>query len=409
MELSRRDYIKLASNLLMGLPLSFIDMRPTNEHSVVSGRVLQDNRYDPWLEIHAKALQNNVNSLSSFANDRPVIAIVKNNAYGLGLEYVPSLLETNERVIAFGVVKADECFRLISQGIKKPILLLARASYQEEVELIREGIELCVFSNDDLTRLSEHAKGMNRKIKIHAYIDTGMNRVGMPDFKALPWLKSLANHPKIEIVSTFTDLTEDPEFDIEQANRLQNLCNELRSLGINPGYQHAASSNGIYHVSDTHLDVVRPGISIYGAYPTHFKEEQAKMKLHVAYKWCARVVRVEKMRKGDTVSYGRNFKADAPTWIATLPVGHADGYPRKAVDGAKILIGEKLYPVIGAVSASHCIVNLGSDTKVQAGDVAILVGPDHPEILPNQVSHFSGISVYDLLMHMNPAIPKYVL
>ncbi|HMQ07639.1 MAG TPA: alanine racemase [Saprospiraceae bacterium] len=408
MKLLRRDFLKLSSNLSMGCIMPFIDMRPANIHSYASGRVLKDNRFDPWLEISANSLQNNVNALSSLADGRPVIAVVKNNAYGLGLEYVPSLLEKNEKVIGFGVVKADECFRLISQSINKPVLLLARASYYEEVELIREGIELCVFSTDDLSRLSEHAKRIHRNIKIHAYIDTGMNRVGMPYFKAFHWLKSLVNHPNIQIVSTFTDLTEDPEFDIEQAKRLQSLCDELRSEGIDPGYQHAASSNGIYHVGEAHLDVVRPGISMYGAYPTHFKEEQTKMELQVAYKWCARVVRVEKMRKGDTVSYGRNFKADPPTWIATLPVGHSDGYPRKAIEGAKILIGEKIYPVIGAVSASHCIVNLGSDTNVRTGDIAILVGPDHPEILPNEVSNLAGISVYDLLMHMNPTIPKVV-
>jgi alanine racemase len=112
------------------------------------------------------------------------------------------------------------------------------------------------------------------------------------------------------------------------------------------------------------------------------------------------------MRAGDTVGYGRHFRADAPTWIATLPVGHADGYPRRAVNGGNVLIGGRTYPVIGAVSASHTIVNLGLMTTVRVGDVATLLGPDHAEIHPNALAAAAGISVYDVLMHLSPSIRR---
>jgi alanine racemase len=98
------------------------------------------------------------------------------------------------------------------------------------------------------------------------------------------------------------------------------------------------------------------------------------------------------------VSYGRNYIASKPTWIATLPVGHADGYPRAAVKGARILIGGNVFPVIGAVSASHCIVELGDHPLVRIGDVATLMGPDHPAIHPNAIASTIGVGVYDLFV-----------
>jgi len=107
------------------------------------------------------------------------------------------------------------------------------------------------------------------------------------------------------------------------------------------------------------------------------------------------------------VSYGREYVATKPTWIATIPLGHGDGYARTAVKGAKVLVGDRLYPVIGAVSASHSIIEVGDDELVRIGDVATFLGPDRPEIHPNEVARVTG-SVYDLLMHLNPALPRFV-
>jgi alanine racemase len=122
----------------------------------------------------------------------------------------------------------------------------------------------------------------------------------------------------------------------------------------------------------------------------------------------ARVVRVEQLRPGDSVSYGRHYIADRPVYVATLPVGHSDGYPREAVNGGRVLIGGRLYPVIGAVSASHCIVEIGDDASVRIGDVVTFIGPDDPAIHPNTLAGTLGVSVYDLLMHLSPTLPRYV-
>lgn len=407
MKISRRKFIGAAATV--GI-IPAMGLSPV--HDAVSlphiSKISRD-RYDPWIEVDEKALHHNVDVLSSLSGNKPIIAVVKNNAYGLGIKTTPKLLESNKKIIGFGVVKTEECFQMLEAGIKKPIMLLALPNNKkDEYELVRQGIELCVFTPDVIQRLEKSAKKLQKKIKVHAYIDTGMSRVGMPYHKALPWLKTLASSPSIEIVSTFTDLTEEPDYDKEQVNRLQDVANAVRNSGLSVGRLHAASSNGIYHSPHTHLDLVRPGISLFGAYPTFEDQEKQKGELKAAYRWRARVVRVTQLREGDSISYGRNYIAEKPTWIATLPVGHSDGYPRSAVKGVKVLIGGEVYPVVGAVSASHCIVVLGDEKKVEAGDIATLVGPDHPSIEPNVINKVAGISVYDLLMHMNPNMPKFI-
>ena len=408
MKISRRKFIEAAT--IAGLaPATGFSLDPLSDSRIPHVSEISTDRIDPWIEVNGKALRYNAQVLSKLAGNRSLIAVVKNNAYGLGMETATKLLEPEEKIIGFGVVKTEECHQLIQVGIKKPILLLALPNNEkDEYDLIRQGVQLCLFRDNDAQRLEQYAKQIQKKIQVHAYIDTGMSRVGMPYHRALPWLKTLATNGSVEIVSTFTDLTEEPDFDIEQVKRLETLANEVRKSGLSIGKLHAASSNGVYHSPHTHLDLIRPGISLFGGYPTYEDQEKQKAELKVAYRWRARVVRVIQLRTGDSVSYGRNYIAKKPTWIATLPVGHSDGYPRSVVKGAQVLIGNEVFPVVGAVSASHCIVVLGDEKKANEGDIATLIGPDHPAIHPNMVNRAAGVSVYDILMHMNPNMPKFI-
>ncbi len=175
------------------------------------------------------------------------------------------------------------------------------------------------------------------------------------------------------------------------------------------GSLHAASSHAVFNYPDAHLDQVRPGIALFGAYPSDFESEKSIATLTPAMRLQARVVRVEQLRAGDSVSYGRNYVAEDSTWIATIPAGHTDGMPREAVEGAHVLVNDTAYPVIGAVSASHTIIEVGAERSVNIGDVATMLGPDHPAIHPNQLAASTGTSVYDALMHLNPTLPKVLV
>ncbi len=367
------------------------------------------DRFDPWVEVEASAVLDNAATLARLAGGRPILAVVKNNAYGLGYANAVRILEGSPHVEGFAVVKTAEAHILKDTGTTKPILLMALYEEADGAELVRRDVALAPCTDDGIRRAIRAARTAGREARIHFYVDTGLGRMGVPAHRALPWMSEAVGAPELRVEGTFMTFTEDDEFDREQLRRFRELAAAATARGVPVGRLHAASSHSVFNRPDGHLDLLRPGISLFGAYPTDDGRERSIAELRCALRLRARVVRVEHVRAGDSVGYGRRWVAQRPTWTATIPVGHTDGWPRQAVDGARILIGSRLYPVIGAVSASHCIVEVGEDATVSVGDVATLLGPDDAAILPNALAMATGTSVYDRLMHLNPLIPRIVV
>jgi alanine racemase len=360
--------------------------------------------HDPWLEVSADALRHNVREIARLAEGRPVLAVVKNNAYGLGLGVVGPILDGAPEVSGLAVVKAGEALTLRAAGVRKPILVMGAVSDDEAEELVRSDVRLAPFDDNADARLDAIARRAGRAVHVHLDIDTGMNRVGMPVERALQWSAKLVANPRITVDGAYTTFTEDDAFDAEQLARFTRFAEAARGQGIALGTVHAASSHALFFRRAALLELVRPGLALYGAYPAGARP-LSLAQLRPAFRLRARVVRVEQLEAGEGVSYGRNYIAERPVWIATLPVGHADGYPRRAVEGCEVLIGERTYPVIGAVSASHTIIEVGDEARVAVGDVATLVGWEHPAVHPNTVSERAEISVYDVLMHLSARLP----
>jgi alanine racemase len=399
MTVSRRTFVSAAAAAVFakpswGLPLS-------------AQPVVSESRFDPWLEVDGAALVENVGVLSGLVGGRPIMAVVKNNAYGLGLADVALSLEPLPQIAGFAVVKTAAALALRDAGIRKPVLLMGLFSDEDGPELVTRDIHFSLCTMDSAQRVSRATAAAGRPARAHIYLDTGMSRMGVPYHEALPWLVEVSRLDNVQIDGTFMGFTEDPEYDREQLRRFKAVAAEARAGGANLGLLHAASSNAVFNFPEAYLDMVRPGISLYGAYPSNDGAEREVAELRCAFRLRARVVRVQRLRPGDSVSYGRNYVAEQPTWIATLPVGHSDGFTRKAVDGARVLINGRTYPVIGAVSASHAIVELGAEPTAAIGDVATLVGPDDPAVHPNALAAATGTSVYDVLMHLNSELPKH--
>lgn len=406
MALDRRTFLAssaaAAAALAGGAPLRAAPVRST-----------PPDGYAPWLEIYPDALRHNAREVARMAGGRPVVAVVKNNAYGLGLERVGPMLDAAPEVAGLAVVSPAEAHALRDAGATKPILHMGLATEAEGIELARRGVRLAPFTDGAPALLRAAARALGRPASVHLYLDTGMGRLGMPVHRALPWLERIAAEGHAEVEGSFTTLVEDDAFDPEQLARFRRFADDAAARRLPLGRLHAASTHALFFRGEPALlGGVRPGLAMYGAYPagTGARERAA---LRPAFALKARVVRVERLRPGDGVSYGRNYVAERPTWVAALPVGHADGYPRRAVDGAEVLIGGRVYPVIGAVSASHAIVELGpaegeGPPPVAIGDVATLVGPEHPAIHPNAVAERAGVSVYDILMHLSARLPAVV-
>ena len=401
MPLNRRTFVAGFATAAVARPFA-AHAAPTPARDTIPS-----DRFDPWIEVNSEALRYNVGVLSRLAGGRPIMAVIKNNAYGLGATIVAHALDTMPEIAGFAVVKTEAASELADASLQKPVLLMALFGESDGAELARRGVHFALCTDDGPDRVLAASRAAGRPVAAHIYLDTGMSRMGIPYHRAMPFLRRVSD-TDISVRGTFMGFTEEPEFDREQLRRFLELSEQARALGIDLGALHAASSAGIYHFPESHLDMVRPGISLYGAYPSNAGEEKTLAELRPALRLKARVVRVEQLRVGDSVSYGRQYVADRPTWIATVPAGHTDGVPRQAVNGARVLINGTTYPAIGAVSASHTIVEFGAEPGASIGDVATIIGPDDPAIHPNAVADATGRSVYDIMMHLNPTLPKMV-
>jgi alanine racemase len=372
---------------------------------------ISPHRFDPWVEVLREHVAHNVREVARLTGGRPILAVVKNNAYGLGLDTLGPLLDADSAIQGLAVVKSEEALTLRGAGVAKPILLMGMFHRDEGPDLVRAGVQVALFTPDAGVRVDALARdlGVGAHVDAQLYLDTGMGRMGMPWRDALDWAVDLAARPHLRIRGTFTELSESRELDPEQLRRLLDFALEARVRGMEPGTLHAAASNGVFHFAESHLELVRPGIALFGAYPSEPEVERTMADLLPAVRLKARVVRVAHLQPGESVGYHRAWTARRPTWTATLPVGHVDGFRRESVNGAQVLINERLFPVIGGVSASHSVVDLGEEPAARVGDIVTLMGPDLPELEPNRMAEAMGVSVYDLLMHLNPKLPRILL
>ncbi len=317
---------------------------------------------------------------------------------------IGSTLEPLEEIAGLAVVKLQEAMTLRDRGIRKPVLLMGPYDENELELAAAHDIMPMVYRpiGDELDRV---AAKLQRKVPIHICVDTGMGRVGAPYREAAPLVRDLASRSSIDIEGIMMTFAEVAEFDTVQHRRFRELCGSLKSEGARLGRMHAASSFGLFENSDSFLDMVRPGMAIFGVYSEAHFREMGLVDLRPAMALRARVIYVKKLSKGDSVGYGRAFKAEHDVWVATLPVGHVDGWPRAAAKGASVRIGGKHYPVIGAVSASHTIVELGAEPSVSIGDVATFFDSETGS-RPEDVAAATGTSVYNLAMHLNPLLPR---
>jgi alanine racemase len=410
MKPSRRTFLEatLALPVLLDAAPSLAANAPAPISEVTASK---DSSFDPWIEIHRENLRHNVQEISRRAAARPILAVIKNNGYGMGVANVAQLLEPQPEIFGFAVVKLHEAISLRDAGIRKPILLLGPFDEQNLEEAVTLNIMPMIYTPMG-PALDKIAAKTQKPVPLHICVDTGIGRVGVPYYQASPLIRDLAVRKYAQIQGTMMTFTEDPDFDKEQLRRFHETCAALEKDGIALGKKHAASSFTLFQHPEAFLDMVRPGMAIYGIYSENEFRHTAIMDLRPAISLKARVIYVKKLRKGDSAGYNRAYMAKDDVWLATLPVGHADGWPRTAAlaheKGAKVRINGDLYPVIASVSASHCILEIGREERVKIGDTATFFDWQ-PGSRPEDVSESCGASVYDLTMHLNPLLPRRIV
>ncbi len=326
-------------------------------------------------EIDFRALLDNLQAIRHVVGRNvEIMAVVKANAYGHGLVEVSKFLE-KQGVRYFGVAYVEEGVTLREAGIKRPIHVFTLPTKEQASLCFDMRLEPTVCTEEEISHLSAVGRHRRATIPVHLKIETGMNRLGVRPENLDRLLNSLGPTSRVEIKGVFTHFATADESNKDYTRRqLQNFQRGLeivRKAGIEPSHVHCANSASILDLPESYFSMVRPGISLYGYYPSHTTSESAQV--HPVMTLKSVVSMVKWIEPGETVSYGRRFTAARRTRIASIPLGYADGLTRLLTGKVSVLIGGVSHPVAGTICMDQIMADVGT-ADIAPGDEVVVIG-----------------------------------
>ncbi|MDK2880862.1 MAG: alanine racemase [Clostridia bacterium] len=367
-----------------------------------------------WIEIDLSALCSNVRELRRVANpSAAVMAVVKANGYGHGLEEV-SRAALKSGASWLGVALLQEALALREKGITAPILVLGYTPTEYAEDVVRNDVSQTVTAWEDAVALAAAARRLGKRAKVHIKIDTGMGRLGFyPNRDTLEVICRLARLPGLEVEGIYTHFAtadeEDKSYTEEQFARFQCLLKELAARQLFIRWKHCANSAALLDLPFTHLDLVRPGIAIYGYYPSsHVRHDLISLKPVMSLK--ARLAFVKEVPAGSRISYGGTFVTRQRTRIATVPLGYGDGYSRLLSGKSEVLVKGVRAPVVGRICMDQLMVDVGHIPDVKQGDEVVLLGRQgEEEITAEELAKKLGTISYEVLCMLSVRLPRIYL
>lgn len=329
-------------------------------------------------EVDLRAIRHNYREIRKIIpKEVKIMGVVKADAYGHGAIRVSKVLQ-EEGVDRLAVAIAKEGEELRVSDIKLPILVLGYTPKADIELLIVNDLTQTIFSYEMAKYISTEAGKFNKIINVHIKIDTGMGRIGfLPNTNSIIEIRKIMTLPNINVEGLFTHFStsdeEDPSYTKEQWSIFKGFINELKDFDIDIPLIHAANSGAILNHTHTYLDIVRPGILLYGHYPSKFLENY-KLSLIPSMTLKTQIVHVKELMENKFISYGKSFKTNQKTKIATIPIGYADGYPRNLSNKSHVLINGQFAKVIGKICMDQFMVNVTNVTNVNVGDEVVLFG-----------------------------------
>lgn len=363
-----------------------------------------------WAEIDEKNLLHNFEIIKQTAKSK-ICAVVKANAYGHDVEIVAPALQ-KAGADFFAVSNIEEAVELREIGITKPILILGYTPCEYVCELEKYDISQCVYSLEYAKELSNEVASYNSKIKVHLKLDTGMSRIGFDcrsdSLDGIDDAIKVANLDGFEIEGIFThfavsDRNADQEdgFTSEQYNRFCKAIDVLKSHNIDPEYKHCCNSAALCQDNDKHLNMCRAGIILYGLTPSADLHLQQDFIPVMSFKSVVSQVKV--IKQGDTVSYGRTFKANKDITVATVSAGYADGYSRLLSNKAEVIINGRRAKIIGRVCMDQFCIDVTNIPDVKRGDEVLLFGGDLPV---EELAEIIGTINYELVCAVSSRVKR---
>ncbi|QDY57579.1 alanine racemase [Helicobacter pylori] len=335
-----------------------------------------------FVEVNTASLRHNFSAVKSIVpKDAHIMAVVKANAYGVGAIKASEIF-LQEGANYLGVATLDEALELRSHFPKTPILILGYSPNANASMLIDNDLSAMVFSLEQAEVFSQMALKSQKRLKVHLKIDTGMHRLGLePNFKSIETIKKIRALKGLEIEGIFTHLSNaDAKIKTHAKNQMKAFnafLEQLLDQKIEFQYRHAYNSAGILSLCNGNenrlLNLYRPGIMLYGFYPSSGMKESCPTILKNVISLKARIVQIRSVKKGEFIGYGEHFYTNEETLVGVLALGYADGLMRALGNRIQVAINNQLAPLIGKVCMDQCFVKL-NDIQAKEGDEVILFG-----------------------------------
>lgn len=332
-----------------------------------------------WAEINLNNLLNNIEEIKKKSTGSEIIGVVKANAYGHGaVEISKALLSCNVKKLA--VANIVEAIELREHDITAPIMLLGISEEFAIDSLLNYDVEPTVSTLHFAEKLNETAKSRNKNIKIHIALDSGMGRIGFKNnIKDIEDIISISKLSNLNIDSIFSHFSTADSMDKSYSNKqmdiYNSIINKLKERGLTINKRNLSNSAAIIDIPESHYNYVRPGIIQYGYYPSN-EVNKDDINIKPVLTWKTRIVHIKEVDENEYIGYGKTYKTNRKTIVATLPVGYADGYSRGLSNKGKVIINGKLAPIIGNVCMDQFMVDVTDIENVQTGDEVILLGSD---------------------------------
>jgi len=375
-----------------------------------------------WAEVDLEAIAHNVRELRRITDPgADLMAVVKANAYGHGaVEVTRKALENGAD--SLGVARIEEGIELRKAGVKESVLIFGYTPPALASKLIGFDLTQTVWSYTTAQALSDIAVSSNKQIKVHLKVDTGMGRLGLlPDChrppvteqnsmgNAVREAKSISLLAGLELEGVYTHFasadSSDKTYAGKQFEIFLDFLNELRRAGINPPLCHAANSAAIIDLPETHLDMVRAGIAIYGLYPSN-EVNKRRIVLKPAMTLKSKIVHLKKVPPGFKVSYGSTYQTPKPTTIASIPVGYADGFNRLLSSRGHMLVRGRRAPIVGRVCMDQTMLDVGHIPGVNLEDEVVIFGKQKDgSITVDEIAASLNTINYEIVSALTARIP----
>ncbi|HHW57109.1 MAG TPA: alanine racemase [Clostridia bacterium] len=361
-------------------------------------------------EIYLDNIVHNLKEVKKAVGEKvKIMGVVKANAYGHGSCQVAKVLIENG-IYYLAVATVEEALELRECGIDFPILIFGYTPLTQAKELVRYDITQTVFDIRYVKELEKIALSIGKRAKVHVKIDTGMGRIGYTDLNlAERGIKEMMTMEGIEVEGIFSHFAtsdgKDKTYTEKQFELFKILIDRLKGKGINIPLKHIANSGAIIGHQYSYLDMVRPGIVLYGSYPSDEVEKRLDLKETMGFK--TKIVHIKEVPEGTSISYGRTYRTKRKSKIATLPVGYADGFNRLLSNNHKVLVKGKYAPVVGRICMDQTMIDVTDIEGVEVGDDVIILGNQGGEkITADEIAKKIKTIPYEVYCGISRRVPR---